>query len=69
MTDLQRLKMKELQARRSAENMAADFGEDAAHKGKSRNANPYPKSSALYRWWNFGWSECHPDDFGIEGEG
>jgi hypothetical protein len=67
MTNLQRLKMKELQARRSAESMAADFGEDAAHEGKGKDTNPYPENSTLHNWWSLGWLECHPDDFGIEG--
>lgn len=51
-----------------AENIAADLGNDAAHKGEERESNPCPESHYLHKWWDLGWLECHPDDFGIIGE-
>jgi len=50
----------------TAEGIAADFGNDAAHRGEGRETNPYSPNYYLYSWWDLGWLECHPDDFGIE---
>lgn len=52
--------------RLKAESVAGDRGNDAALKGESRNTNPYPADYYLHKWWDLGWLECHPDDFGIE---
>jgi len=37
-----------------AENIAADYGSDAAHQGESRDTNPYPTCHFLHKWWDFG---------------
>jgi len=52
----------------TAQNTAADYGNDAAHRGESRESNPYPSNHFLHKHWDLGWLEYHPDDFGIEKE-
>jgi hypothetical protein len=51
--------------RLTAKSIAADRGFDAAREGEDRNVNPYPAAYYLHKWWDMGWLECHPDDFGI----
>jgi hypothetical protein len=52
----------------TAESIAADCGNDAAHRGEERDTNPYSNDHFLCKWWDIGWLECHPDDFGIEAD-
>jgi ribosome modulation factor len=52
----------------TAESIASDRGLNAAHRGESRESNPYPAKYSLHKWWDLGWLECHPDDFGTEKE-
>lgn len=46
----------------TAEDLAADFGLEAAMNGKSRESNPYPLGTSLNTWWDMGWLEYEDED-------
>lgn len=66
MTRKQKHQMAERMTKRSADNLATEYGLDAALQGKARETNPYPKNTSLNTWWDMGWLECEERDLGIE---